>query len=63
MAGVLASSATVRARISDKRAVFIGAVYDLRTGRVRFIGEHPEQSLLLETGSGAIADVAPETDR
>jgi len=63
MAGVITASAAVRERIDTNRVVFIGAVYDLRTGRVRFIGEHPEQSLLLDTGAPAIADVPDPAGR
>lgn len=57
MAGVLRASRLVRDHIKENRVVYIGAVYELRTGRVRFVGEHPQQSELLGMGAPAIADV------
>ncbi|MCA8978145.1 MAG: carbonic anhydrase [Planctomycetes bacterium] len=48
IASVLERSPAVRARVKAGTTRVIGAVYDLATGVVRQLGEHPEQQALLE---------------
>jgi len=35
------------------RVKVVGAVYDIESGRVKWLGEHPEQAELLELTGGA----------
>ncbi|MBK9129113.1 MAG: carbonic anhydrase [Phycisphaerales bacterium] len=47
---VFARSAHVRELVSAGKLKVIGAIYDLETGKVNWLGEHAEQARLLETG-------------
>jgi len=47
------TSPAVRERVKDGRVMVVGAVYDIATGRVEWMGTHPGQSKLLAyTGGG-----------
>lgn len=45
----LKRSATLRQRVKDGKLRMEGAVYDLATGQVKWLGAHPQQKALLET--------------
>ena len=47
-------SAEVRALVKAGKLTVIGAVYDLATGAVNFMGTHPEQGRLLAYTGGAV---------
>ena len=50
---LLAHSEAVRGRAVNHRVLIVGAVYDLETGKVSWLGEHPRMgSLLKSTGRG-----------
>jgi carbonic anhydrase len=43
-------SPTVRERVEAGKLKVVGALYDVHEGRVKWLGEHPEQARLLERG-------------
>lgn len=47
MRDLLANSPELRAAVAAGKCRIVGAVYDLHSGGVRWIGEHPEQARLL----------------
>ncbi|MBN2080686.1 carbonic anhydrase [bacterium] len=47
---LIGGSAAVRQRLADGRLKVVGAVYELETGTVRWLGEHPRQAQLLAAG-------------
>jgi len=48
MSDVLTRSEEIRGLVKQDKLQIIGAVYDIDTGKVAWVGEHPEQSALLE---------------
>jgi carbonic anhydrase len=49
MSDLMARSGIIRDQMKEGKLVLIGAVYHLDSGSVEWIGEHPQQSVLLET--------------
>jgi methyl-accepting chemotaxis protein len=49
---LLTSSPATRKRVSAGTLKVIGAIYDISTGQVRWLGRHPEQARLLALTSG-----------
>ena len=49
LADLITSSVLVRARMQDGRLRLLGAVYDMDTGYVEWLGSHPEEVQLLQT--------------
>jgi carbonic anhydrase len=47
VANLLTQSAEIRNAVSSNKAQVIGAVYDLESGRVEWLGQHPEQAQLI----------------
>lgn len=47
VANILKKSPTVREMVADGKVKIVGAVYDVETGKVEFLGEHPQQSKVL----------------
>ncbi|MEZ6233553.1 MAG: carbonic anhydrase [Phycisphaerales bacterium] len=47
MLDLLSTSDTVRSAVDRGETTLVGAIYDLRTGRVEWLGEHPYQSGLI----------------
>lgn len=47
LADLIAHSPAVRERLADGRLRLVGAVYDLRSARVAWLGPHPQQADLL----------------
>jgi carbonic anhydrase len=45
---VITHSRTVRAAVKAGRLSIVGAVYDIATGRIRWLGVHPDQDDLIE---------------
>ena len=45
---LLTKSATTRNRVKSGKLKVIGAICDVKTGQVRWLGEHPRQSTLLK---------------
>lgn len=50
---ILHRSAPVRARVATGRARLVGAVYDIATGRVDWLGPHPGEAALLAGDAAA----------
>ena len=48
IAQLLSSSPDLQARIKAHKLQVVGAIYDITTTRVKFLGEHPEQTVLLD---------------
>ena len=48
---VLRRSSEVRAKVLAGKAHIVGAVYDLETGKVNWLGSHPDQDLLITQGA------------
>ncbi len=48
---MLTSSEELRGLVNSNKLEVVGAIYDLNTGTVRFLGEHPGQSALLSKTS------------
>jgi methyl-accepting chemotaxis protein len=57
MKGVIAGSEEVRELIHAGKLTVVGGVYDIETGQVQWLGEHPQQAALLE------AEHAPKGER
>lgn len=53
IADLLTHSPAVAERAADGRVLVVGAVYDLETGAVEWMGTHPAQKLLLEKHGGS----------
>lgn len=51
---LLANSHAVRERAAKGQVKIVGAVYDLATGAIEWMGEHPEQNSLLVEPAGHI---------
>ena len=49
---LLKKSPAVRARVKDGRLKVVGAIYDLATGGIEWLGEHPDQGGLLASSGG-----------
>jgi len=47
---LIGGSSAVRQRLTDGRLKIVGAVYDLETGVVRWLGDHPKQAQLVAAG-------------
>lgn len=61
---LLESSATAREAIRTGRLMVVGAVYDLSSGRIEWLGIHPEQSrILAERASSDRAEGSPTTQK
>ncbi len=58
LADVLRRSAEVRSLVAAGKLQAVGAVYDLETGRVRWMGSHPNERAIIEAsgGGGSHAD-------
>jgi carbonic anhydrase len=63
MGTLLTDSPIIREAVESKKLKLVGAVYDLDDGKVRFMGEHPEQAGILaaaaKEGHGGTAAHAP----
>jgi carbonic anhydrase len=46
IADILRGSEELRRRVREGKLMIVGAVYDLKTGQVRWLGVHPRQSAL-----------------
>ncbi len=46
------ASPILREMVSEKKAMVVGAIYDIETGKVRWLGEHPELTKLLGYAGG-----------
>lgn len=44
---LLTNSEEVRSRVADGRTQVVGAVYDIDTGKVKWLGQHPQQAVLI----------------
>lgn len=51
MENILRKSAEVRAAVKDGRALLVGGIYNLSTGKVEWLGQHPEQGRILVSAS------------
>lgn len=49
---LLTQSRAVRERVRNGKLKIVGAVYDVGTGQIRWMGPHPQQSALLQTTRG-----------
>ena len=47
---VLTKSPIVAQRVQDGKLKIVGAIYDIESGQIKWLGEHPEQARLLKTG-------------
>lgn len=47
MEGILRKSVLVRTHVQDGRALLLGGVHDPATGRIAWLGQHPEQGRIL----------------
>ena len=52
----LLKSASIRQRVLDGEAEIVGAIYDLNTGMVNWLGRHPKEAALLELAGHADND-------
>mgnify|MGYP001263117632 CR=1 FL=1 len=52
---LLSNSAETRKLVNDGSIKIVGAMYELASGRVRFMGEHPYQDRIIETASKSVA--------
>jgi carbonic anhydrase len=52
MADMLANSPIIREKVKDGQVRLVGALYDLDTGKVQWLGPHPDQSQLLGAKKG-----------
>lgn len=53
-------SPLLREAARDKKIKVVGAIYDIETGQVRWLGEHPEQTKLLGYTTGPKAPAQPQ---
>jgi len=60
MADTLTGSEEIRGLIKEGKLQVVGAVYDLDTGKVNWLGQHPEQSALL---AAPVAPAASESHK
>ena len=63
MADLLKGSSIIRERIEKYKLTMIGAVYDLETGKVEWLGPHPQQSALMGEGGGKAHHPAPAKEK
>ncbi len=61
MADMLRRSSIVRSAVEGGSVRMLGAVYDIHTGKVEWLGEHPEQKQILAAWSEGGLDRAPAT--
>lgn len=59
LADVLRRSAEVRSLVASGKLQAVGAVYDLETGRVRWLGNHPAERAIIEACGGGSHTMAP----
>lgn len=52
MENILRKSHEVNERVKKGQLLLVGGIYDLHTGAVTWLGQHPEQGKLLSAGSG-----------
>jgi carbonic anhydrase len=50
MEDLLRGSAPVGEAVKKHQAMIVGAIRDLKTGRITWLGEHPKQAALLASG-------------
>lgn len=61
MGDLFRNSEIVRDRVREDQLKIVGALYDLSTGKVEWLGPHPEQKALLKsTGDARSAHAAPD---
>lgn len=63
MADILRRSAVVRERLANGDLRMLGALYDLESGRVEWMGEHPHQSRILDTWGQENSTASPVVAR
>lgn len=57
IADALTQSAELREHVSAGKLKVVGAIYDLETGKVTWLGEHPEQARLIQpAGQAAVTN-------
>lgn len=56
------SSPILREAVHGHKAKVVGAIYDIETGQVRWLGEHPEQTKLLGYTTGPKAETAAPSE-
>ncbi len=56
MATLLRDSEAVRARVESGKTEMVGAVYDIATGKVEWLGPHPDAAALMEEGKKLAAN-------
>lgn len=61
MADILRRSSIVRQAVEGGTVRMLGAVYDIHTGKVEWLGEHPEQKQILAAWSEGGLDQGPGT--
>ncbi|MCC6232495.1 MAG: carbonic anhydrase [Verrucomicrobiales bacterium] len=59
MADILRRSSVVRGAVEGGSVRMVGAVYDLHSGKVEWLGDHPEQKQILAAWSEGAVDHAP----
>ncbi|HRK30878.1 MAG TPA: carbonic anhydrase [Tepidisphaeraceae bacterium] len=62
MADLLSKSETVATAVKSGRAKVVGGVYDLQTGAIEWLGEHPGQDAILAGGVDASAAHTTHSD-
>jgi carbonic anhydrase len=61
VADILRHSSLVRGRVAGGQAQIVGALHDLETGRVKWLGSHPEEESLLAKGLAAEQSQTPSS--
>lgn len=59
---LISGSEEIRGLVSDGKLEVVGAIYDLNTGRVHFLGSHPSQADLLKSNPAATAEASPKAE-
>lgn len=62
VATLIGGSDEIRSLVSEGKLEVVGAIYDINSGRVHFLGEHPAQSDLLK-GGAATAEIEAKPAR
>jgi carbonic anhydrase len=57
---LLKCSAMLRQLVKDGKLRMEGAVYDIATGQIKWLGAHPQQKALLEMNASAVREHEPE---
>jgi len=52
MENLLRNSAEVRKQIADLKLTMVGGIYDLETGKIDWLGAHPDQTSILQEAAG-----------